>query len=81
MLLLVSISAVITMYLILFTLMSEVLLPWGYTDADASNYGFWGNVVGIAGGVVAAIIISKTQKYKLTSTTLIIMNIIGAIVF
>ena len=63
------------------TLISEILVPWGYTDHDASSFGFWVNIIGIAGGIVAAMIISKTGKYKLTFSALIILNLLGAIAF
>tara|TARA_B110000285_G_C15058220_1_gene580828 strand:- start:298 stop:714 length:417 start_codon:yes stop_codon:yes gene_type:complete len=62
---------------IILTLMSEILVPYGYTDHEASSMGFWGNLIGIVGGICAAAYISKTDRYKFTSALLIIGTIFG----
>jgi len=72
-----SISCMVSEIFMILTLMSEVLVPFGYTDHDVSTFGFWGNLIGIVGGIVAAIIITKTDKYKMTSVGLIIGTIVG----
>jgi len=72
-----SISCMVSEIFIILTLMSEILVPHGYTDHDASVFGFWGNLMGIVGGILAAAIITKTDKYKMTSIWLIIGTILG----
>jgi len=76
-----SVSCMVSVCFIILTLMSEILVPLGYTDHEASTMGFWGNLVGIAGGIVAAWVITKTDKYKLTSAILIIGTLLGCIGF
>jgi cyanate permease len=76
-----SVSCMVSVCFIILTLMSEILVPWGYTDHEASSMGFWGNLIGVAGGITAAIVITKTDRYKLTTSILIIGTILGAIGF
>jgi len=72
-----SISCMVSEIFIILTLMSEILVPYGYTDHDASSFGFWGNLIGIVGGVAAAAVITKTDKYRITSAMLIVGTIVG----
>lgn len=76
-----SISCLVSMVFIILTLMSEILVPYGYTDHNISMFGFWGNLAGLAGGCLAAYIITKTDRYKLTTKCLTIGCILGSISF
>lgn len=74
-----SVSCMVSVCFIILTLMSELLVPHGYTDHEASQMGFWGNLVGVAGGIVCAFVITKTDRYKLTSSILIVGTLLGCI--
>ena len=76
-----SVSCMVSVCFMVLTLMSEMLIPHGYTDHEASSMGFWGNIVGIAGGIFCAWVITKTDKYKLTTAILIIATLLGCIGF
>jgi hypothetical protein len=41
--------------------------------------GFWGGLVGVAGGIICAFVITKTDRYKLTSSILIVGTLLGCI--
>jgi hypothetical protein len=63
------------------TLMSELVVPYGYTDNDAGVFGFWVNLIGNLGGIFASIVIGKTGHYKYTTIGLILMTIVTAVMF
>jgi hypothetical protein len=78
---LMSISFMASYNLTILTVLSEILVPYGYTDKDAAVFGFWLNIIGNLGGIIASIIISKTGHFKLVTLSSIILTIIGTIIF
>ena len=67
--------------LVVLTLLSEMIVPYGYSDNDASTFGFWINFLSILGGVISAHIIGKTGHYRYTTMALVILTLFGNIVF
>ena len=76
-----SMSFMVSYILTMLTMLSEIIVPFGYTDDDASAFGFWITLIGNLGGVTAAFIIGRTGHYKYTTVGLTILTIIGTIVF
>ena len=68
-------------YFTVLTLLSEMIVPYGYSDDDASKFGFWINLIGIVGGVISAHVIGKTGQYKNTTIVLVVLTVLGSIVF
>ena len=56
----ICVACMVSFCLVTMTLLSEMIVPYGYTDEDASTFGFWVNLIGIFGGVIAAYFIGKT---------------------
>jgi hypothetical protein len=63
------------------TLLSEMIVPYGYSDEDASTFGFWINLIGILGGVISAHVIGKTGHYRYTTIVLVVLTVLGSIAF
>ena len=70
-----------TFNLTLTTVLSEIIVPYGYTDNDASVFGFWVNIVGNFGGVLSSAIIAKTGNFKCVTIALILLSVVFSVVF
>lgn len=49
-----------------------IILPYGFTSRDASTFGFWNNLVGIAGGITCCLILANHQLFKSITIGIII---------
>ena len=78
---LVCVSCMVSMDFIVMGLIQETIKPWGYSDDNASTFGFWMNICGVPAGFIAAGIITKTGKFRITSAALVFFTIIGTIMF
>lgn len=41
-----------------------IILPYGFSSSNASTFGFWNNLVGIAGVIFCSILLAKYQVFK-----------------
>jgi len=78
---LLSISFMASFNLTLLTVLSEIIVPFGYTDNDAAVFGFWINLIGNLGGVLSSLIIGKTGNFKHVTISLILLTIIASVIF
>jgi hypothetical protein len=67
-----SVASCVIYNSILMTHLEEILVPYGYNDADVSTFGFVANLCGIVGGIITAKIIIKTGQYRNLAIILII---------
>ena len=76
-----SVCFMASVNLTILTVLSEVIVPFGYSDSDAAVFGFWINLLGNFGGVASSIIIGKTGKFKYVTVALILLTAITCLIF
>ena len=61
--------------------LSEMIVPYGYTDQDSSDFGFWSNITAIFAGLLSSYFIAKTGHYKYTTVFIIVMTMLATVAF